>query len=269
MSKIFLLRVCAHKKNNDICKISDNKSILFSQLTDAVNTGKDVLGGQLKRLFESEENKERYESFDIFIKEEISYIFEIEEVDLSKMKVWKRVVSGDELEVCHKTIENPLFVLWGYDYHGNLIDRVFCGAYDTERSLSGAVIGSYFGYSFKPGDEKEKAGEKFKTGDIVISNKDGNEGILYVVTYCPDKEFKYFENIYTCSFLQDVSRLTHDHFHEEDISLYTGKVPKAIQWISQLYKGEIKISENDWMKIYDGVYCFSDLTSYEEIKPIE
>jgi len=263
--KVYLLRVCAYKKEfQDLCNVWNYNALLFDNLKKAVSEGKRILNKRIKVLLETDEDKP-YKSLDEFIDEKVNYIFEVEETDLSKNRnyssdtsFFRDYTSENWHEEMERAIKNPVCIIWEYNYKGKLVDRNYCTYFDED---------SRHYYSYRPNDAKKGAGKKFALGDIVCRKKGWYGKKIYFIFECPQIEYRYFENTYICVYMNDGSfdGFPHYHLHEEDIELYKGEVSEGYKWIARVLKGEIKLSPEDKEKFWTGGINFSENISYKDI----
>ena len=122
------------------------------------------------------------------------------------------------------------------------------------------------------------AGTKFKIGDIVkIKNKDNNyvfKDKLHIITEIPHKKEnqRFFKNTYDVI----VNHNSYDEgchidvFNENELELYTGKLPEdsPLIFLSKNFKGEIKLKNIKWTDIECGNITLNENKSFRDIKEI-
>ncbi|ERJ12507.1 hypothetical protein [Haloplasma contractile] len=250
--KVFLLRAVAFNKTNDNfnakCDPYEYKAEVFSSLELAISTGKTTLQDQIKNLYNNYEFRDVC-SLKEFTLDCISFIFEVEEIDPN---VNDNYTSLDEESI----VSNPFKIVWDFNLQGDLLSR-------------NIYVDDNCSYDIRPDDLNANAGTKFKIGDIVKDNKNKENKKLYIITACPSKEIKPFSNYYNVGYICDNGYYdygVHNHFHEEDIDLYTGEVSEPIKWLSDFFARRIKVDEQTKDDIMNGKYNFSEGLSYRTIK---
>lgn len=275
VTKIYLLLAYAYRFNDKNC---NEEIIVFLDLKSAVKAGKKILKEQLKELWKTDKDFDLFKNIGEYVnpyEEKASYVFTVREIEPDKIKSWQMNESTDDVEDFRNTVNNPLFIEWDFDYNGNLRERIMCRV-DSKNRLSGGGWrwDDYSGVTFMPEDELPEAGTKFKLGDFVVEKQDGkyqrlNRGV-YIIAGCPERDENGLrtENFYTCNYIDFgyFGYLNHDHLHESKLELYTGDVSSAYKWLSDVFAGRIKISEEDKKRIFNGEVNFAEEISYKDIK---
>lgn len=133
-------------------------------------------------------------------------------------------------------------------------------------------------YEFRPSDEANGAGEKFKAGDIVRFTdwEDERSRNLFVVykTPQPAKEGEVWQNHYTVlgvGLYGRVPVVSEEEFHEADLALcspedlecYTNNEQLLV--LQSVIKGKVVLPEGIWNKILSGKIIFNTYLSWRDI----
>ena len=158
----------------------------------------------------------------------------------------------------------PDEVVWYIRYNGEISSRYF-------------VFGNNE-YEFRPSDEVEGAGKKFKAGDIVRLTdwEDERSRSLFVVYKTPQlaKDDVIWQNHYTVLGVGVYGRIpvvSEEEFHEADLELCSQKDLEYYTYSEQLLllqnviRGKIVLSEEIWNKILHGRIMFNACPSWRDI----
>lgn len=110
-----------------------------------------------------------------------------------------------------------------------------------------------------PGDLIDGAGTKFKLGDIVSYESDGEQivGVVGAVPGVLDKDatvFPYWENSYAIDYITNKNKFAHSHIHESEIKKFDGSVCEGLAILRGHYKGEFTLSDTQFNKLNSGDY---------------
>lgn len=186
-----------------------------------------------------------------YIDEHIFYQLLISEIDSA---IW-----GNE-----RSKDMPDEVVWYIRYNGEISSRYLVFG-DKE-------------YEFRPSDEVEGSGKKFKAGDIVRFTdwEDERSRDLFVVykTPQPAKEGEVWQNHYTVlgvGLYGRVPVVSEEEFHEADLALcspedlecYTNNEQLLV--LQSVIKGKVVLPEEIWNKILRGRIMFNAYLSWRDI----
>lgn len=233
-----------------------NPSSFFCEVYDrmelAVQAGKEELTRQIERLKE-EFTADQDKSYDVFVKENVSYSFTVKEQYPQSMlfylhdktyNSWLRQLIGEkspvpitpETDLYQLCSQQSEYIEYRFDYTGALISRL--------ESRGGG------GYYRLPSDYEEDAGVKFAAGQVVRLKSDPEK--LYLVAanagrLRDTKNVFTWENEYLlypfeqieCDCIPD-----YDHFHESEIEAYadqeyTDLQQMQIQLLQKYLNGEL------------------------------
>ena len=186
-----------------------------------------------------------------YIDEYICYNLLISEIDSD---IW-----------CNERSKNmPDEVLWYIRYNGEI----------SSRSL---VFGDKE-YEFRPSDEADGAGEKFKAGDIVRFTdwEDERSYSPFVVYKAPQpvKEGAIWQNHYTVlgvGLYGRVPVVSEEEFHEDDLELC---LPEDLEYftygdqliaLQKVVTGKVALPKELWNKILNGRIIFNSFLSWRDI----
>ena len=133
-------------------------------------------------------------------------------------------------------------------------------------------------YEFRPSDEAEGAGEKFKAGDIVRLTdwEDERSRSLFVVYKTPQlaKDDVIWQNHYTVlgvGLYGGIPVVSEEEFHEADLALCSPEDLKYYTYSEQLLSlqnvimGKVVLPEEIWNKILHGRIMFNACHSWRDI----
>lgn len=171
-------------------------------------------------------------------------------------------------------MHEPTHKVYYFNYKGETI-----GIEIQYRTRDDKRRGKYV--SMKSTDFEEGAGEKFKVGDIVKINQKSEKNHLFgeyefadrlhIVTNTPKKQKgqKYFQNTYNVitNHNQFDDGCHETCFREEELELFTGKLDKdsPILFLSNIYKGNIKIAREKYMDLITGRIALNNGPSFRDI----
>ena len=185
-----------------------------------------------------------------YIEEYIFYRLLISEIDTD---IWR----GERKNA-------PDEVLWHIRYNGEIRSRYLVFG-DKE-------------YEFRPSDESEGAGEKFKAGDIVRCTdwEDDRRGDMFVVYKTPQiaEEGDIWQNHYTVLGVGLYGRrpvVSEEQFHEADLALCHSKdlarepYGEQLAALQKVVTGEVVLPEDVWNRILHGRIIFNTCPSWRDI----
>ena len=194
-----------------------------------------------------------------------------------KTSCWRREYI--EEYICYNLLISEIDSdIWCNERGKSLPDEVvWCIRYNGEISSRYLVFGDKE-YEFRPSDEADGAGEKFKAGDIVRFTdwEDDRSRNLFVVykTPRPAKEGAIWQNYYTVLGVDLYSRapvVSREEFHEADLALCSPEDLEHEPYIEQLLAlqkvvtGKVSLSKELWNKILDGRVIFNSRPSWRDI----
>lgn len=171
--------------------------------------------------------------------------------------------------------------IWGNERGKSMPDEVvWYIRYNGEISSRFLVFGDKE-YEFRPSDEAEGAGEKFKAGDIVrLTDWEDERGRdLFVVykTPQPAKEGAEWQNHYAVLGVGLYGRIpvvSEEEFHEADLALCSQKDLEYYPYREQLLSlqnvimGKVVLPEEIWNKILSGRIIFNTDPSWRDISEL-
>ena len=201
----------------------------------------------------------------------IDYDFRIVEEDIEYAEKFDKKIDILE-EIENLLIYEPTHKEYILDYTGEITN--ICIKYlPNQREM----IGHNHLY-IKPNDLLENAGKKFKVGDIVkitkfnerdtdlsYYNYNNEAENIFVVRYLPRRKEgqKYLRNTYALSNIKNngyAPGIYTWEYHEEQISLYDGEIKEnsPIDVLRKIIKNEIKINEETWDRLKNGLISFRE-----------
>ena len=178
-TKIYTVSLYAYNQHMwERCAPSSFFCEAYDRMELAVQAGKEELTRQIERLKE-EFTADQDKSYDVFVKENVSYSFTVKEqypqsmldyFDNREYRDWLRQLIGEKspvkpetdlYQLCSQQSES---IEYEFDYIGTLISRM---------EMRGA------GYWRMPSDYEENAGIKFKAGQVVHLKNEPD--VLYLV----------------------------------------------------------------------------------------
>lgn len=185
-----------------------------------------------------------------YIEEYIFYRLLVSEIDTD---IWR-----DELK------NAPDEVLWYIRHNGEIRSR--CLVFGDKE------------YEFRPSDELDGAGEKFKAGDIVrcIDWEDDRRGDMFVVYKTPRiaEEGEIWQNHYTALGVGLYGRrpvVSEEQFHEADLALCSSKdlshepYGEQLSALQKAVTGKVVLPEDVWNRILHGRIIFNTCPSWRDI----
>ena len=171
--------------------------------------------------------------------------------------------------------------IWGNERGKSMPDEVvWYIRYNGEISSRFLVFGDKE-YEFRPSDEAEGAGEKFKAGDIVrLTDWEDERGRdLFVVykTPRPAEEGAIWQNHYTVlgvGLYGSMPAVSEEEFHEADLALCSQKDLEYYPYREQLLSlqnvimGKVVLPEEIWNKILSGRIIFNTDPSWQDISEL-
>ena len=168
--------------------------------------------------------------------------------------------------------------IWGNERGKSMPDEVvWYIRYNGEISSRYLVFGDK-GYEFRPSDEAEGSGKKFKAGDIVRLTdwEDERSRSLFVVykTPQPAVEVGVWQNLYTVlgvGLYGRVPVVSEEEFHEADLELCSSVDLEHYSYGEQLIAlqkvvtGKVLLPEEIWNKILRGRIMFNACHSWRDI----
>lgn len=256
---------------------------VYSTKEKAIKEGKEwlekIFKKQYKSFFEDDEKNNIPElTHEQLFKLKAIYNFNVTEydpkiVDESDILEKLPVVKQCDIYDTYTAEINPLKIIHSYDYDGTeiYISANYVFNYKGQRKERKITM-NYEDYINK------MAGTKFKIGDIVkIKNKDNNyvfKDKLHIITEIPHKKEnqRFFKNTYDVI----VNHNSYDEgchidvFNENELELYTGKLPEdsPLIFLSKYFKGEIKLKNIKWTDIECGNITLNENKSFRDIKEI-
>ena len=182
---------------------------------------------------------------------------------------YRLLVSEIDTDIWHgeRGKNAPDEVLWHIRYNGEIRSRYLVFG-DKE-------------YEFRPSDEVDGAGEKFKAGDIVRCTdwEDDRRGDMFVVCKTPQiaEEGYIWQNHYTVLGVGLYDRrpvVSEEQFHEADLALCSSKDLSHEPYCEQLaalqkvVTGKVVLPEDIWNKILHGRIIFNTCPSWRDIPRI-
>ena len=185
-----------------------------------------------------------------YIEEYIFYRLLISEIDID---IWR----GERKNA-------PDEVLWHIRHNGEIRSRYL-------------VFGNKE-YEFRPSDELDGAGEKFKAGDIVrcIDWEDDRRGDMFVVYKTPQiaEGGEIWQNHYTALGVGLYCRrpvVSEEQFHEADLALCSSKdlshepYGEQLAALQKAVMGKVVLPEDVWNRILRGRIIFNTCPSWRDI----
>ena len=168
--------------------------------------------------------------------------------------------------------------IWGNERGKSMPDEVvWYIRYNGEISSRYLVFGDK-GYEFRPSDEAEGSGEKFKAGDIVRFTdwEDERSYSPFVVYKAPQpvKEGAIWQNHYTVlgvGLYGRVPVVSEEEFHEDDLELC---LPEDLEYftygdqliaLQKVVTGKVALPKELWNKILNGRIIFNSFLSWRDI----
>ncbi|MBP3256145.1 MAG: hypothetical protein J6M60_06660 [Clostridia bacterium] len=274
MNKIYFLQIsCDFNEEMHYENVYSSKE---KAIKDGKKELKNMLRSQYEELFEKEKKVPKLSLDELFSLNAI-YDFRVTEFNpeiIDKLDNLNNLIEVEEIDLNDNFSAKlkPSKIEYSYNYKGKLeyISGIFIFKYNGKKKE--------YKISMKYDDYIDKnAGTKFKKGDIVkIKNNEEYDFKykLHVICDTPKKinNQKFFNNLYKV--ITNHNRFDEgchvDNFKEEDLELYTEKLPKdsPLVFLSKYFKGEIKLKNIEWIDIECGLITLNEMRSFRDIPKI-